>query len=169
MPENKKFDWNMEAARVFAEGLGAALALPASLMDLEARAKLVQKIDGPFLAGGNDLEIVYNLGLRIAAIADLSREYLPAIEDGLTRANIALRLWAGCISAAKIIALETLSGPNTPEGRAQIIPQVEKLAAQDPIYAAGVEAAASFKRLRGDRYSFEGIPPGSLVLQDKNR
>jgi hypothetical protein len=33
--------------------------------------------------------------------------------------SIGSRLWSGCLSSTKIIALETRNGPNTPEMRAK--------------------------------------------------
>ena len=67
---------------------------------------------------------------------------MPDVTDPVVRLNICLRLWAGCLSAAKTIALETRSGLNTPELRKEIFTtKVDVLASNDPIYRAGVEAA----------------------------
>jgi hypothetical protein len=81
----------------------------------------------------------------------------------MERASIALRLWAGCLDAAKTIALETRDGPNSPELRAAAFAQIDSVAETDPIYGAGVEAAPAFKVLRRQSYSFDGVPAGSRV------
>jgi hypothetical protein len=113
--------------------------------------------------------MIGDLGSRIAMIAALSRRYLPKIKDGLVRVNVALRLWSGCLSAAKVIALETRSGPNTPESRALVMPVIEEIAAKDPIYAAGVDVAPAFKRRRHEKYSFDGVPSRSRVLREQEQ
>jgi outer membrane murein-binding lipoprotein Lpp len=162
-------DWHMEAARLFAEGLGPAPALPGSLADIQRRAEFVHQIDGRFIPNRGDVALFQELGARLAELAEKSRTYMPDLEDGLARVNVSLRLWAGCLSAAKTIALETSSGPNTPEGRAGLMQGIDAIAAHDPIYAAGIEAAPAFKRLRAQPYSLEGVPPASRVRHGDDR
>src|SRR5262249_17166793 len=98
------------------------------------------------------------------ALKDVAAPLVPDIGDEEARVSICLRLWAGCLDGAKIIALETRSGPNTIERRARahatvIVPR----AAADPIYAAGAEAAPAFKHLRNQPMCFDGIPADSIL------
>lgn len=37
------------------------------------------------------------------------------------------------------------------------------VAGADPVFAVGLECAVEFKRKRGDPYSFDGVPDGSVV------
>ncbi|MDQ6668546.1 MAG: hypothetical protein M3Y53_10025, partial [Thermoproteota archaeon] len=101
---------------------------------------------------------------RLNVIVELSRSFLPDVRSIDEIKNVILRLWAGCMSASKEIAPSTKSGPNTPARRTMIFSQqIDILCQTDPIYEAGVEAAPSFKRLRGEVYSFEGVPQNSPV------
>ncbi len=164
MPEEKKsYDPNMELALLLAQSLGPAPALPNSLTPVDRRAEFINIIDGSLVIGLDLGAVVARLGSRMREIAELSADYIPEISDSLLRVNIALRLWSGCLFAAKTIALETRSGPNTPEMRAQIMEIVDRIAATDEIYAAGVEAAPTFKRIRDQGFSFDGVPANSRV------
>jgi hypothetical protein len=80
-----------------------------------------------------------------------------------------LRLWAGCLSAAKTIATETRDGPNTPEARAAAFAVIDSLSREDEVYAAGVEAAPTFKALHEQDYFFGGVPRTSRVRRYPNR
>jgi hypothetical protein len=51
---------------------------------------------------------------RLNVIADKSKSYMSEDLDDNIRKNILLRLWAGCMDAAKNIALETMDGTNCP-------------------------------------------------------
>ncbi len=164
MPDGKvQSDPNMELARLLAESLGNAPALPESLRSVERRADFIHRIDGPLVVGPDLGQIVVQIGKRVREIAEISLDYMPEVADPLVRVNIGLRLWSGCLSAAKTIALETRSGPNTPEIRTQIMRIVDSFAARDEIYAAGVEAAPTFKGIRNQGFSFEGVPGNSRV------
>jgi hypothetical protein len=87
------------------------------------------------------------------------------VDDAIERLNLALRLWAGCIWAAKTIAHKTLSGPNTPDMRRDAFLQIDAYAENDEIFAAGVEAAPVFLEQRGQTYSLDGVPPDSRVRE----
>jgi hypothetical protein len=63
------------------------------------------------------------------------------------RVSIALRLWSGCLSAAKTIAFETRDGQMTPETRKQIFGSIDSLAMADSIFCMGVESAPAFKKI----------------------
>ena len=71
--------------------------------------------------------------------------------------TIFLRWWSGCLSMAKIIALETRDGKNTPSYRKRASKKLLTKMRKDPIFADGVHAAIAFKRLRKQEWSFEGF------------
>ena len=158
-------DPNMDTALQWAEELGPPPQLPLSLQDVNKRAKLVNTIDGRLILGAlltmlSDKE----KARRLNDVAGLSETYISDVNDHNVRTNISLRLWSGCISAAKTIALQTRSGPNTRMTRELTFRiKIDRIAQRDPIYHAGVEAAPSFKRLRKEDYSFEGVPENSAV------
>jgi hypothetical protein len=156
----------MALAYQYAEAIGPAPELPGSMMDVERRADFVDAIDRPFAGENfdNSSEVERSVRASVASISDVSKKHMPDVADEGIRLNIALRLWAGCISAAKMIASETKSGTNTAEVRTKVFASLlDPTARDDLIYEAGVEAAPSFKRLRGQPYSFEGVPKDSAV------
>ncbi|HEC76397.1 MAG TPA: hypothetical protein ENI33_03955 [Thermoplasmatales archaeon] len=162
-------DPNMDTALQWANELGPPPPLPSSLKDVTQRAKLVNAIDEPHFANSFFLDFQSRLSdveknQCLNEIANVTKIYILDVEDDKTRVNIALRLWSGCLSAAKTIAIQTVSGPNTPEMRASIFSnKIDPITQRDPIYCAGVETAPSFKKLRNEPYSFEGVPQKSVV------
>lgn len=76
-----------------------------------------------------------------------------------------LRLWDGCLTAAKCIALSTRSGRNWPWWRKRFARNIEKLCANDPVFERGVRAAVAFKEGRGEPWSFFGVPEDSVVRE----
>jgi hypothetical protein len=164
----KKYDPNMETALRWANSLSPTSALPASLAEVTRRAELVNAIDGPLPRGPLLLHQLprEEAERRLQEIALVSKEFVPDIPDDRTRVSMVLRLWSGCLMAAKTIATETLSGPNTPEGREAIFNEaIDPQARVDEVFRAGVEAAPAFKRLRRQAYSFGGVPKESPVTK----
>jgi hypothetical protein len=167
MAPQQQGDPNMLMARAFAEALGPAPALPQSLQVIARRAELVDAIDGSLVATVTDLvDVTRQIAQQIRRVEEGTRKFMPDVPDAMVKINIGLRLWSGCLSAAKTIAHETRSGPNSSALRAQLMPEIDRIAATDAIFAAGVEAAPAFKRLRGQTYSMDGVPAESLVLRD---
>lgn len=78
---------------------------------------------------------------------DLCRNQLGDQISENQRISIALRLWSGCISAAKTIALETLDGKMTPDTRRQFFNNVDNVAMTDSIFCLGVESAPAYKKI----------------------
>ena len=70
--------------------------------------------------------------------------------------------------AAKMIALDTRDGPNTPNMRIETFQHLDRIADQDHIYRAGVESAPLFKKERQQCFSFNGIPLTSPVRRYPN-
>jgi hypothetical protein len=140
--------------------------LPASLKNVRQRANLAHEINESLPKG--DLLFLHSseeITRRLSETANLSQRYMPDVANPLERINISLRLWAGCLDAAKTIALETRSGGNTPTIRAEIFTgRIDPITRVDPVYAAGVETAPTVKRVNWRQdYSFDGVPVSSIV------
>lgn len=163
--DSRMHDPSMDIALSLASGLGPAPDLPASLNTISARAKLVNDIDGTFVPNGDVNELVRLIGQRVKEIIEKSANRMPDVRNPVARLNICLRLWAGCLDAAKTIDLRTRSGPNTPEQRAELFStKIDIISSEDPLYRAGVEAAPTIKDLRNNQpYCLEGVPPTSPV------
>jgi len=125
---------------------------------------LVDTIDAPLVSNSTLATLPSDeKRRRIETVAQLAVSFMPGVQDADTRASIALRLWAGCMAAAKTIAHETRSGPNTREPRTKAFRNIDSLSAQDLLYRAGEEAGPAFKSLRLQTFSFEGVPAESPV------
>ncbi len=134
------------------------------------RARLIDAIDGSFIPTDDSNETpqevierrIREIDARVDSLAD-------AIPERQARLNLALRLWAGGIDAAKMLRIDFVTGPGTteriaPETRAEAFSQsIDLRAADDAIYRAGVEAAPALQRLRDKEPAFEGVPPESAV------
>jgi hypothetical protein len=96
--------------------------------------------------------------------------FLDDVADADARISISLRLYAGYLDTAKVIAWGVRGRKNTAATRNhEITAIVEAKAVGDCIYEAGIEAAPHYKwRCLGENIFSEGIPPGSIVLRDWN-
>lgn len=158
---------NLRVALEWADEIDpTSLTLPDSLMDINKRAEIVNQLDGNF----GIIQKVYIADDKtkedyIRQIAELSRACMSDVQDDVKRVSVIFKLWSGCLSAAKTIALETRSGPNTPEIRKQTFDElINPLADLDVIYRGGVEAARVFKDLRNQPYSFKGVPKETAII-----
>jgi hypothetical protein len=79
-------------------------------------------------------------------IDDIVRSYNTHVTNEKYRKSIGLRLWSGCLSVAKVIALETRDGPNTPEMRAESFQDLDSIVDRDSIFCAGVQSVPLFKK-----------------------
>jgi hypothetical protein len=163
-------DPNVALAYAFAQGVCPPVALPPSMADAQARARFVIAVNRPF--GGEVfpadplalLEAVgFASGGSTRAFIERGAPLVPDVPDPIERLNVVLRLWCGCLRAAKEIADATLDGPNTAEGRRDRFPAIDEAARHDPIFEAGVEAAPTFKDELGEHYSLDGVPDDSPV------
>jgi hypothetical protein len=161
----------MAIAYAFAQGFGLPPELPASMADVQARASLVKAVNRPFAGEVFQLDqplvllqtAAFASGASIKTFIDTSAPFLPDVPDPIARLNAVLRLWAGCLMAAKTIADETFSGENTPDDRRENFAMIDEAARNDPIFEAGVEAAPAFKDEMEQHYSFDGVPEDSPV------
>jgi hypothetical protein len=160
-------DPNMELAFHFAKALGSAPPLPAPLSDLSKMTDMMLSINGgltqdPYFQGpGNAGLLVPIAALVVAAerirnLAEATKDYMPGL-DPLQRVNVALRLWAGCLDAAKIVSDVTSSGKNDAAERKKLMPVLLARAAECSIYAAGVPAGPAVRKRRGQPVIYEGI------------
>jgi hypothetical protein len=105
------------------------------------------------------------------------------------RKNIALRLWTGCLCAAKECRRTSVAEHNpdgttksesqyTPEMRAESFKKIMATSREDPIYEAGIEAAPVWElienRTPDKKMYLDGIPnlnesPVTKYLKDKNK
>jgi hypothetical protein len=140
------------------------------MTDWAARAGLVKRVNRAFagFTSPPPPEIMAILvgaaretGASIRVFIEASEPHLPDVPDPLDRLNITLRLWSGCLLAAKGIALETLDGPNTPEGRRAAFADIDEVARNDAIFEVGVESAPAFKG--EEPVCFDGVPEHSPV------
>jgi|SRR5215208_5219254 hypothetical protein len=179
-------DSNMLTAYSWAAGLFQQ-QLPSSLMDIEKRAKLVNEINGTLVRGNNplvaDRMLLIDLDnnekdLRLDDIARISIAFLTEQMDDKIRKNILLRLWTGCIEAAKAIRFTHVAGikdgvvveaPITLQYRQAIFASfIDLQSSIDLIYRAGVEAAPAYKKLLKEYYSFSGVPSNSIIRRYSN-
>lgn len=83
-----------------------------------------------------------------------STGHLLGVDD--TEAAFRLRLWGGCLTAAKCIATWW---------RRRFAKAIDESCAMDPVFHRGVRAAVAFKEGRGGRWSFFGVPTDSVVRE----
>ena len=175
-------DSNMITAYSWAAGLFQQV-LPSSLADIEKRARLVNEIDTSLVKGKNGQnKILIDLDAperdrRLDEIVRISTPYLTEQIDELLRKNILLRLWTGCMEAAKAIHFASVAGirngivieaPISIEYRRSVFNLIDLLSKTDLIYRSGVEAAPSYKKVVKEYYSLNGVPPNSFIRKYTN-
>lgn len=156
------------------------------MADVEIKAGLVNDINQPLISGIDNLiipgmlvDLDYNQrDLRLTSIEKISSNYLTEEMDNKLRINKSLRLWTGCVGAAKGIRFTYVAGirdrtvieaPITQEYRHALFTSLIDLKTKtDSVYAARVEAAPAFKKLLMENYSFAGVPPNSVVRKYTN-
>lgn len=170
-------DPTMTLALLVGRTLSTTTNLPPSLVSIRARAQVVSAINCPIKWDEDTADHVgpiWQVSLpafgrifpvRLAPdLNDTAARLLPDVPNEAERLGICLRLWSGCLDGAKVIALKTLSGPNTPEGRHTACESlIAPVAAADPIYAAGAEAARATKRHWRQTYRLNGVPLDSIL------
>lgn len=148
--------------------------LPISLKDVEIRAILIDKIDFPITGENNTANILLEFmtederQFRLERALRVADSFLTDLISEISKKSVILRLWSGCLDAAKTVATETLDGATSPERRKQQFFQIDIFAKWDSIYRAGVETAPALKKRRKQYYSFGGIPNDSPVRRFPN-
>jgi hypothetical protein len=140
-----------------AKSLGTVPILPQSLQQLSARAIFVNHLDTTVIANiplwmsnqARQFSLYVNkLSTFLDRAASESCYYITDISDVKTRVNTALRLWVGCIEAAKMIRLTSVIGWKdysfgkvtyqkylTPDDRYRESIYVDSLASEDDLFS----------------------------------
>jgi hypothetical protein len=140
--------------------------LPEELRELRVRAAWANK-EPPVLDYSTVDAFLSTLDTAVRHLDRVAAQALPNLQAG-TRLNVLIRLWCGCIGAAKTMRqVDAHRQGMTPAQRNAIFAgRINLMCTHDPIYAAGVEAAPTLKKvIRGELYCTDGIPAGSPVLR----
>jgi hypothetical protein len=127
------------------------------------RAILIDKIDFPIPGEGNTANILLEymseneMQIRLGKALPIASWFLTDKISEISKKGVILRLWSGCLDAAKSVAMETLDGTTSPETRKEHFFQMDVFARWDSIYHAVVETAPAFKKIREQYYSFDGV------------
>jgi hypothetical protein len=159
----------MSMALDLANEIGPAPQLPPSLVAIADRVQLIEAVETRVLSRVDHSSLERWRTSLDQAAGEMAAEdnSVPGVANPDERKNILLRLWSGCMTAAKTIALGTRAGPNTEAQRTAGALLFAMKCTNDPIYTAGVVAAPSFKAGRKEQYSLQGIPAGSVVLIER--
>lgn len=165
-------DTNVLTALGWAYEIGPSPELPQSLsFDIEHRAGIVNSTNGILIEAPIELKnlSIFAKQQLLDSLCTNSATLLSDVSEGITRSNVLLRLWSGCLMAAKTIALSTTDGPVTPGTRTQNFKEIKSSwIPKDPVFVAGVESAPAFKKLHREYYSFDGVPADSEVRRYPN-
>jgi hypothetical protein len=174
-PLQQSTDPNMSIVYEFSKLLGPIDSIPESLQAVIKRAKYLDFVDRKMIAGSRLWE--FNKQQIESFLANMDKESIPwiyDIADGKQRINITLRIWAGCLDAAKNLRDKYVSRRNDGTVSEETIlsemrekafkESIDTKASSDPIYYAGVEAAPVLKRLRNEPIFSDGIPSDSPVM-----
>lgn len=102
----------------------------------------------------------------LSRIVEWMKNILPELkltEEELI--SLGLRLWIGCISAAKALSDKDMNGPIDAKYRAELFSHIDAYAQEDPVFLAGVETAPKYKNLMDEPIFLEGVPSNSVVRQ----
>jgi hypothetical protein len=123
-------------------------------------ARFVDEVDKPLFVDGIGAWDWVRAGQYLQQMADAGRRIFPGIPDPAPL-GFALRLWAGCIWAAKIIDRPAIPAA---ERHRYFSQDIDPRARADRVFGAGVEAAAALNALRGrSEPTLDGVPVHSPV------
>lgn len=168
-------DSNMLTALAWAGNLAAPQSLPVSLRSVCKRTEMIDRINNAL--GGISARLYPNERPKVmllwpsaaqeefrSRVLAISQEFITEGINDNEKNAVGLRLWSGCLSAAKTIATGTMDGDNTPDmRRAAFEGEIDRTANMDPIYKAGVEVAPIWKEFLGQEVHLEGVPETSAV------
>jgi hypothetical protein len=170
-------DPNPDIVYSWAEQLGPPPAIPSSIKEPMDIAEFVDFVDKNIFANSEFWKFsVTERQKFLADMAERTKNRLSDIKDSSQRANITLRLWASCLSAAKTMRKTYVAvNPDgslreecyTPQKRQDTFKNaIDPIANKDELYRLGVEAAPIFiKEIRGQKIFSEGVPPDSAVTK----
>ena len=158
-------DPSMDIAYTLAKEIGDSFILPKLLKYPKTVTEYLDEMDEIIAQVGVYYEVDdVTKNKIINNISDGSKIYMDDIKNSNDRVNLTLRLWSGCLDAAKTIAMETRNGPNTPKIRTKLFKNsIDIRAKDDEVYAYGVSIAPLFKERRKQPISFKGVPKNSQV------
>src|SRR5688572_10763652 len=127
-------DYTMPFAYVLAKRIGPPPAWTATVDDcvriVEAtEANAIRRMVGTYTDQQTWLDDV----IRVFTDWSADPASLPGVASPDERMNVLLRLWSGCISAGKMIALGTRSGSTSVETRANSFADIDAKAKECPI------------------------------------
>ncbi|MFL6320256.1 MAG: hypothetical protein ACJ72Q_07265 [Nitrososphaeraceae archaeon] len=179
-PPQESTDPNMSIAYEWSKPLEAIDSIPESLHDVINRAKYLDFVYKNMIAGSKlwELNNKQQIESFLTKIDEGSIPWIYDIADGKQRINITLRLWAGCLDAAKYLQDKYVSRRNdgtvseaiiTPDMRAKAFKKtINPKASLDTIYYTGVEAAPVLRKIREQPTYSDGIPSDSPVMNHLN-
>jgi hypothetical protein len=138
------------------------------------RATLIDKIDFPITGKDNTANMLLEYmtederQIRLRRALSVADSFLTDLISEISKKSVILRLWSGCLDAAKSVATETLDGATSPQSRKEHFFQIDIFAKWDSIYRAGAETAPALKKRRKQYYSFDGVPHDSSVRRFPN-
>ncbi len=140
-------------------------------VDVQIRAKLVEAINQTL--GGRYLPDMQDTDKQsfLRQVLSTCSIYITEPLDDDERISVGMRIWSGCLAAAKVIASQTGDGANSPQMRESLFrDQIDRVSKEDALFRAGVEAAPPWKRLinQGSDIFFDGVPADSPVRAYEN-
>lgn len=79
------------------------------------------------------------------------------------RIALVLRLWSGCISAAKLLSDKDNNGPIDSKYRSEGFQSIDEYSKEDQLFSAGVECAQEYRKIGNEPIFLEGVPKNSVV------
>ena len=162
-------DNTMNDLYYLAKKLGPCPELPDSLKDVHNAATFLDFTDQKIVPFFRTLKTEDYL----LKVDELTKEKIPDVSDGNTRANITFRLYPGCFDSAKTIRDTYVyyypngikeDRPIPPKERENAWYQLMKpRSEEDALYKFGVELGPILRKIRGQSVYLDGIPNDSIV------
>lgn len=154
------------------DNYGGLNDLPSTLQIPQRVAELVLLVDWPLIHMDFSSQPWKTKQRRISRVCKLAvqHDYFSEFMPKHKVAHGILKLWWGCVGMAKTIALQTRAGPNTAEYRTEVFNTLLDTALNpesrrfDEVILMGFKAAPNFLELRGEQYSFEGVPGNAMRI-----
>jgi hypothetical protein len=105
-------DYNMQTALTWGREQSLVALLPASLADVGARARFVEVMNQ--MLGGRYMPTFDQTKKQafLQEVLEVAKQHISEQMLDSEKMSIGLRLWSGCLSAAKTVAGGTRDGPN---------------------------------------------------------
>ena len=177
--ETRMNDYNMLIAYDHANTLGPPPRLATELKNPSIRAHFLHFVDTNIIKGDPIFDILEDKRIIrdsfLTDIANKTEPLLKSIIEPIARINLTLRLWVGCIEAAKIIRETEMDFKDenvyekkiTPEDREKYCAEiVTPKSLADPIYLAGAEGAPIFRKvIRHQEICSDGLTDDCVLMK----